>query len=169
MPNNRRLSLVSADSQGKSKLAHMANLCRRRPMDRGSILGPLRLPFLGQLMTFQVPNQYRVKSGRMASDDSMPDCGAFFVPNKLARSGPPLRVIAAAGDGWEHVSVSLPNRCPSWEEMAYIKGLFWSDDMCVMQLHPPRSEHINNHPYCLHLWRPLEREIPRPPGWMVGV
>lgn len=31
------------------------------------------------------------------------------------------------------------------------------------QLHPAKSEYVNIHPYCLHLWRPLEREIPMPP------
>jgi hypothetical protein len=32
-----------------------------------------------------------------------------------------------------------------------------------MQVHVPASEHINIHPYTLHLWRPLLLEIPRPP------
>ena len=27
---------------------------------------------------------------------------------------------------------------------------------------------LDCHPHCLHLWRPLDAEIPRPPGWMVG-
>ncbi len=32
----------------------------------------------------------------------------------------------------------------------------------------PESQHINDHPRCLHLWRPLDREIPLPPSWLVG-
>jgi hypothetical protein len=32
----------------------------------------------------------------------------------------------------------------------------------------PIVEHINCHPYCLHLWRPHNVEIPRPPSWMVA-
>lgn len=89
-----------------------------------------------------------------------------------------LRIIASdglsgdhseAGGGWEHVSVSTPKRCPTWEEMCWVKDLFWGEEESVMQLHPPRSEWVDNHPYCLHLWRPLDAEIPRPPQALVGV
>lgn len=85
-----------------------------------------------------------------------------------------LTVIASDGDhmaaglpkeyAWEHVSVSLPNRCPNWLEMDFVCRLFWAEDETVMQLHAPRSEHINIHPHVLHLWRPLLAEIPRPPA-----
>jgi hypothetical protein len=84
-----------------------------------------------------------------------------------------LRMIVSNGDykaarvgpeyAWEHVSVSIENRCPTWEEMDYVKDLFWKPDECVMQLHVPKAEHKNCHQYCLHLWRPLETTIPRPP------
>jgi hypothetical protein len=89
-----------------------------------------------------------------------------------------LRCLATNGDyedakldkkfAWEHVSVSLLHRCPTWDEMSYIKEMFWRDDECVMQLHPPKAEHINVHPFCLHLWKPLLEEIPRPPGEAVA-
>jgi hypothetical protein len=36
-----------------------------------------------------------------------------------------------------------------------------------MQLHVPVSDHINRHPYTLHLWRPHALEIPRPPAEFV--
>lgn len=48
------------------------------------------------------------------------------------------------------------------------KDLFWEPHETVMQLHPPESEWISNHPYCLHLWRHVSREIPMPPSIMVG-
>lgn len=79
-----------------------------------------------------------------------------------------LFVIFAAGEGWEHVSVSRRGRCPSWEDMQYIKRKFWPADACVIQYHVLEEEHINAHPYCLHLWRPTRQEIPRPPAWMVA-
>lgn len=69
---------------------------------------------------------------------------------------------------WEHVSVSLPNRCPTWAEMCAIKDLFWDESDCVVQYHPPKRDWVNNHPYCLHLWRPVGQEIQRPPSLMVG-
>ena len=91
--------------------------------------------------------------------------GAFKIPYKSYD----LFVIASNGLGWDHVSVSLKNRCPNWNEMNYIKDLFFGEDECVMQLHPPKKDYVNNHPYCLHLWKPQEQEIPRPPMLMVGI
>ena len=87
------------------------------------------------------------------------------------RRGHVLRMIASGGpycEGWEHVSVSLEKRCPTWEEMCFVKDLFWLPGECVMQLHPPEEEWVNNHPFCLHLWRPLEAIIPLPPSILVG-
>jgi hypothetical protein len=48
--------------------------------------------------------------------------------------------------------------------------LFWGDEEAVMQLHPPKSTWINNHNFCLHLWKPHSTvgEIPLPPGIAVG-
>ena len=36
-----------------------------------------------------------------------------------------IAVIASWGGGWEHVSVSLARRCPTWEEMCMVKDIFW--------------------------------------------
>jgi hypothetical protein len=69
-----------------------------------------------------------------------------------------LHVIASAGGGWDHVSVSLPDRCPTWEEMCRVTELFFHDDETVMQLRPPKSSYVNNHEFCLHLWRPQTAE-----------
>lgn len=93
-------------------------------------------------------------------------CGGFFLPSPIDKA--PLKVIASSGEGWDHVSVSRENRCPNWPEMSYIHRLFFREDETAMQLHVPESDHINCHPYCLHLWRPHKAEIPRPPASMVG-
>jgi len=93
------------------------------------------------------------------------DGGAFKIPHPA--TGVFLQVIASNGGGWDHVSVSLPNRCPNWREMEFVKRLFFKPDETSMQLHVPPSDHINCHPNCLHLWRPQEGSIPRPPEWMV--
>jgi hypothetical protein len=76
-----------------------------------------------------------------------------------------FKIIAASGGGWDHVSVSLDTRCPTWPEMSIIHRIFFKPDEVAMQLHVPESAHINNHPYCLHLWRPWSklRKIPMPP------
>jgi hypothetical protein len=52
--------------------------------------------------------------------------------------------------------------------MEAIKRTFFCASETVMQLHVPPSEHINCHPHCLHLWRPQDADIPRPPPEMVG-
>jgi len=121
-------------------------------------------------MTFHVPNHCRVRSGPLGSDDSIGNAGAFFLGNRRSRenNAAPLKIIASDGEGWEHVSVSLPNRCPTWDEMCYVKGVFWDDDDCVVQFHPPTKEYVNNHPHCLHMWRPTGWNMPTPPGWMIG-
>lgn len=118
-------------------------------------------------MAFQVPDKYRVRKGQWATTPENGNNGLFFVPG--ARQGDVLRVIASDGEGWEHVSVSMPNRCPTWAEMCRVKDLFWSDSDCVVQFHPPRSDWVNNHQYCLHLWRPIDADLPRPPALMVGI
>lgn len=82
--------------------------------------------------------------------------------------GASLRVIAATGMGWEHVSVSREDRCPSWEEMAFVKHRFFQGHETAVQFHVPSADHVNCHPFCLHLWRPTEGLFPRPPAWMVG-
>ena len=80
-------------------------------------------------------------------------------------------VIWSYGGGWEHVSVAPYKHriTPSWDDMCQIKDIFFREDECVVQYHPPKSEYVNNMPNCLHLWRPLEEEMPMPPSIMVGI
>lgn len=114
-------------------------------------------------MAFKCPNQYRTTlQGMPFGDDTN---GVFAIPTGSEN----LIVIASDGMGWEHVSVSLRDRTPTWDEMCYVKLLFWGDEDCVIQYHPPKSEYINNHPYCLHLWRPVGLSFPAPPTILVGV
>lgn len=42
------------------------------------------------------------------------------------------------------------------------------EEETVVQFHPPESEYVNNHLYCLHLWKPPYPVI-LPPSIMVGV
>ena len=70
--------------------------------------------------------------------------------------------------GWEHVSVSLSHRAPTWGEMCFVKGLFWEDDEVVIQYHPAKKDYVDCHQHCLHLWRPMRQRIPMPPTILVG-
>ena len=80
-----------------------------------------------------------------------------------------MRIIVSWGGGWDHVSVSLPDRCPTWQEMCAVKRMFWRDDEWVVQFHPAASEYVNNHPHCLHLWKPQDQAMPTPPSEFVGI
>lgn len=70
-----------------------------------------------------------------------------------------LRVIAShglyEGKRWMHVSVSDEGRLPTYDEMCFIKKEVIGADKKAIQVHPPEAEHVNIHPYCLHLWSPL--------------
>jgi len=87
--------------------------------------------------------------------------GAFLIPYRSVH----LKVMACDGKetGWDHVSVSLPNRCPNWEEMCFIKSLFFGEDETVIQFHPKASEYVNVHPHCLHLWKKFGVDAELPP------
>jgi hypothetical protein len=134
------------------------------------------------------PTNEFIENGRIQGPRGVP-YGAF----QFKRGSASLRVIASAGGGWDHVSVSLSTRTPTWEEMCWVKNKFFWPNEVVMQLHPAESNYVNNHRFCLHLWRPqpaneIERErkgfaesgetfpewerpgqIPLPPEIAVGV
>lgn len=83
-----------------------------------------------------------------------------------------LRIIANAAceesAGWEHVSVSIADRTPTWVEMCAVKNLFWDDDEVVVQFHPRKKDYVNCHPFTLHLWRHATLQFPSPPPELVG-
>lgn len=135
-----------------------------------------------------IPNQiesFRIRAGPTGSELGAP-YGAFLVDGPCGQT---LKIIATPGrvderwlpygmpeylaqqwidgNGWDHVSVSCRRRVPNWQEMCFVKDLFFDPEEAVMQLHPPRSTWVNNHPYVLHLWRPTEQAIPLPPPRLV--
>jgi hypothetical protein len=108
-------------------------------------------------------------------EDAPEDFGGFFWVRSDV-DGKPLKVIASrwsaahigSPEPWNHVSVSRPERCPTWEEMEQVKRLFFGPDEVAMQLHVPEAAHISFHPFCLHIWQPVGEKIPLPPSWMVA-
>lgn len=109
-------------------------------------------------------NKYRVD---MFGDGYLGDehNGAF----KLKIKGGQYFVIASDGKGWEHISITHTNghKMPSWNTMCELKDMFFEDYETVMQLHPAKKDYVNNHKHCLHLWRPIDKEIPLPPKMCV--
>ena len=103
------------------------------------------------------------------SDPGRP--GPFMIPSRMENGGE-FCAVASSGEGWEHVSVHVKtpeglSRIPTWDEMCFIKSLFWDPDDCVVQYHPPRSQYVDRHKFTLHLWRPIGKEIPLPPKILV--
>lgn len=80
------------------------------------------------------------------------------------RNGHYLRFISSGTtEDWEHVSVSTQHSCPTWEEMCFVKDLFWSGSETVIQFHPKLSAYNNVHPFCLHLWKRSGVDMELPP------
>ncbi len=130
-------------------------------------------------------NKYRDRNaearayGRDFCDDDRSWVGIFRVPVVQSTGGYPkmLVIVSRYVEGnqkldanypWNHVSASLPNKCPTWEDMCKLKDLFFEPHEVAMQLHPAQSDNISNHSYCLHIWEPVNDIIPMPPSAMVG-
>jgi len=127
------------------------------------------------------PEKYRITEGLMATNESYGLKGVWVFPYPLKAKKPKIKLQVISSDvmDWDHVSVvanlissrgqKKGQAQPTWEQMCFIKSMFWSDEEEVMQLHPKKENHINNHPNCLHLWRPQKGTIPMPPKKMVGI
>lgn len=123
----------------------------------------------------RVPEKYRLTTNPLLpSDSSYGNNGAFIIPHYRINNYE-IRCIASDGSGWEHVSVTIApvgktaNRCPTWEEMCWVKGQFWNDDVTVIQYHPAKEDYVSQHDFCLHLWRPIGKDFPTPNPLMVGI
>ncbi len=119
---------------------------------------------------FTAPERYRKIHPTLGNSEG--NYGYFAVPYAHPYKKVVLHCIASDGPEWEHVSVSVHingqcSRTPSWEEMSFIKNNFWGEEDCVIQYHPAKKDYINNHPYCLHLWRPILEEINTPDNILI--
>lgn len=94
--------------------------------------------------------------------------GAFDIPSPIKDRT--LKVMASAMDGWDHVSVSVMRRAhvvaPVWPEMKFIKELFLGPDVWAIQYMPPVEENVS-WAEVLHIWRPWDVDLPKPPREMV--
>jgi hypothetical protein len=111
------------------------------------------------------------KSHPMYPDTEFGDsCGYFEVERTDGDRKYTLRMISSgiqSRGGWEHVSVSIEDRCPSWDDMCFVKFLFWEPEETVLQFHPAKSDYVNIHEFCLHLWRQVGTKVELPPTNLV--
>jgi len=125
----------------------------------------------------------RIKTGQCASTDKDERNGAFtlwLTPRRRAfmivsdsthltdAEHPEISKL----DPWEHVSVHIKYRnlnqkvsmmTPDWDEMCRVKDVWFGLGEMVIQFHPPQTEYVNTHQHVLHLWKPVNQEIPHPP------
>jgi hypothetical protein len=117
-----------------------------------------------------VPEEYRIKEGMMQTNIADGNNGYFIIPHGSFY----FQCIASDGEGWEHVSVTMRFKknvyhTPEWSHMCYIKDIFWDREDTIIQYHPAESQYINNHPYVLHLWKPIGIELPIPNSILGGI
>lgn len=93
------------------------------------------------------------------------EAGCFEIASSIDLK--PLFVIAAVSRTWDHVSVSRQNRAPNQIELDQVFRLFFRPGEDAVQFFVPPGEHVNIHNNCLHLWRPRNFPLPRPPQGFV--
>jgi len=111
--------------------------------------------------------QYRIPDfGQWSSTSEDGPNGVFLIPFSEKVS---LACFAASRIDWEQVGVfpvcgdGYLARCPTWEEMCFVKNLFWQGNETVLQFHPSKSEYVNLYPFMLHLWKMTFVDHPLPP------
>jgi hypothetical protein len=106
-------------------------------------------------------NRWRIRTGEFASDETDGFNGHFLVPLE----GELFHVILSDGMGFRHLSVSNAQKrtLPSWTVLRRLKETFWGDDSWVVQYLPAKDDYVNDHKWVLHLWEPLNQELPKPP------
>ena len=123
------------------------------------------------------PEYNRIKTGPLPTTAEDGTCGGWIFHNAISK-GRDLIVYGSdgrdwersqlPGPKWEHVSVHAVTGngipcIPTWREMCHVKDLFWEEEACVIQYHPPQSSYYNLHTHVLHLWRPVGQAVPMPP------
>ena len=110
-------------------------------------------------------NRWRVRTGPFASTEVDGWNGSFYVPI----DGEMWHVRISDGCGWKHLSISNAQRkvLPSWTIMCRAKALFYADDEWAVQYMPAKEDNVNDCPWCLHIWTPLDEPLPKPLAGLV--
>ncbi len=100
---------------------------------------------------FEGEMEWPPRSGNMASK---------AWTHKLVTGFNVLRSKSTMNDGseWVHVSVSLPDRLPTWAEIAKVKLEFIGGPQYAYHIVPAELDHVNVHNYCMHIWSPLDEK-----------
>lgn len=81
-----------------------------------------------------------------------PHVQALLEPGSRAfRMGGCRIIVSQQRAGW-HLSISKPNRLPTWEEVRDARYALVPDGATMALLLPPMSEYVNVHDYCLQMY-----------------
>jgi hypothetical protein len=116
---------------------------------------------LGQLQAVQVPGPAASLPGQHRAYRSSSGCGIIvgLEPAKAAPEG--IWLPEGALDLW-HLSISHPERYPTWDELADARYTLVPDQLTMAMLLPPRDEYLNVHEHCFHLWQIEDRRVTYP-------
>jgi hypothetical protein len=62
------------------------------------------------------------------------------------------------GRNWIHLSIAHPEQDPTLQEMQAIKDAFVGPARKAIMVFPKRSEHVNLHPHCFHLFALVDQD-----------
>lgn len=71
-----------------------------------------------------------------------------------------LRVCVAREHGLWHLSISHPLRYPTWDEIYTARYDLLPGDINTAILLPKKSEYVNIHPNCFHVYQLRDSDIP---------
>ncbi len=81
-----------------------------------------------------------------------PEVRPLLEPGSRAyRMGRCQIIVSQQQAGW-HLSISRPERLPTWEEVRDARYELVPDDATMALLLPPKTEYVNVHDYCLQLY-----------------
>lgn len=72
------------------------------------------------------------------------------------------------GADWIHLSAAWHDSMPSYEDLAVLKDAVFGPDREAYQVFARASEHVNIHPYALHLWGRADGTPALPPFGQYG-
>ena len=107
----------------------------------------------GRLVPVAVPPPTRDLPGRHRAYRSASGCGIIVGLEPAHR--PPAGNVWVPPESLElwHISISHPDRYPTWDEIADVRYELAPDDVTMALLLPPRAEYVNAHDRCFHLWQ----------------
>lgn len=70
-----------------------------------------------------------------------------------------LRILVGIEQGFWHLSISHPDRYPTWDEIKEARYEFLPHSLHIAMILPPPSEYVNLHDNCFHLHELGPREI----------